>query len=839
MTETYTEQEVREATEEYFDGDQLATNVFVTKYALRNEKGQFVERTPEDMHRRMAKEFARIEYKHGGEWAMDETQIFNLFNNFDCVVPQGSPMYGVGNPYKNVSLSNCVVIDGPEDNMSSIVERGRDLANLFKRRCGVGIDISKLRPEGQRVSNSAGTTSGAWSFADFYSYVCRMVGQNGRRGALMITLDVNHPDVASFVEMKADKKAVTGANVSVKITDDFMEAVKADDAYTLQWPVDAEEPEVVKSIQARDLWELIVKQATENAEPGLIMWDNIERELPAQEYWDHVSTNPCSEIPLSPYDSCRLISINLKNFVQDPFCAHAKFDYDRFALVVRKAMRLNDDLVDLELEALEKIREEACDTPDEKELWEKLYDAAEQGRRTGLGTHGLADCLARLCRRYDGDDGLDTVKEIYRVFRNAAYEESINLAEVRGAFPLFDWQKEVDNAYIQRLPADLRNRMSRVGRRNVSLLTCAPTGSVSIESQTSSGVEPVFRNSYTRKRKMSDEDKGTPDSVDGMGDRWEHFKVYHHNVEDYFEYLQVVFGMSEEEARSKELPDYFVTSDQIDWNARVDLQAIQQKYIDHSISSTINLPRGTKPEVVGELYLRAWEKGLKGVTVYVEGSRDGVLVSGDETPENDYESLLEILEEHVAQEHGLYLKTNDDDVVTKNVHLPDEFSSGDMKIVRREGGKYYLMLSYLKEDSTKDYPVAFWVHSNRLGDKEWVTLNRAVKSVGKLLVKAGVDTDLVFDQIDAIKDDEHHARLGKIISMALRHNVGLPRIIKSLEGIEGDYIGTTLSAVRMFLKGAVRDGTTADASCDDCGDGNVVFEEGCYICKSCGSSKCG
>jgi ribonucleoside-diphosphate reductase alpha chain len=282
-----------------------------------------------------------------------------------------------------------------------------------------------------------------------------------------------------------------------------------------------------------------------------------------------------------------------------------------------------------------------------------------------------------------------------------------------------------------------------------------------------------------------------------------------------------------------------VTSDQIDWNARVDLQAIQQKYIDHSISSTINLPRGTKPEVVGELYLRAWEKGLKGVTVYVEGSRDGVLVSGDETPENDYESLLEILEEHVAQEHGLYLKTNDDDVVTKNVHLPDEFSSGDMKIVRREGGKYYLMLSYLKEDSTKDYPVAFWVHSNRLGDKEWVTLNRAVKSVGKLLVKAGVDTDLVFDQIDAIKDDEHHARLGKIISMALRHNVGLPRIIKSLEGIEGDYIGTTLSAVRMFLKGAVRDGTTADASCDDCGDGNVVFEEGCYICKSCGSSKCG
>jgi ribonucleoside-diphosphate reductase alpha chain len=837
MTKKYTEEEVRDATREYFGGDELATNVFVTKYALQDKEDKFVELTPDDMHKRMAREFHRIEQKHGGERALGFDEIYLMFKDFDYIVPQGSPMYGIGNTYKDVSLSNCVVIDGPEDNMSSIVDRGRDLANLFKRRCGVGIDISKLRPEGQRVSNSAGTTSGAWSFADFYSYVCRMVGQNGRRGALMITLDVNHPDVAQFIEMKADKKAVTGANVSVKITDGFMEAMRADEDFTLQWPVDAEEPEVVQDVKARDLWELIVKQATENAEPGLIMWDNVEEYLPAQCYWDHVSTNPCSEIPLSPYDSCRLISINLKNFVVDPFTKDARFDFQKFASVVTVAMRLNDDLVDLELEALEEIRDKACDTPDEKALWEKLYDAAEQGRRTGLGTHGLADCLARLRLRYDGEDGLDMVDKIYRLFRDAAYNESINLAEERGTFPLFDWQKEMDNAYIQRLPVSLRSRMSKVGRRNVSILTCAPTGSVSIESQTSSGVEPVFRNKYTRRRKISHGDTETiPDHIDEMGDRWEEFTVYHHNVEDYFEHLSDKYGRTE---RGEALPEFFVTSDQIDWSRRVDLQAIQQRYIDHSISSTINLPRGTKPKVVGELYMRAWEKGLKGVTVYVEGSRDGVLVSCDETPENDYESLLEILEEHVAQEHGLYLKANDDDVVTKNVHLPDEFSSGDMKIVRREGGKYYLMLSYLKEDSTKDYPVAFWVHSNRLGDKEWVTLNRAVKSVGKLLVKAGVDTDLVFDQIDAIKDDEHHARLGKIISMALRHNVGLPRIIKSLEGIEGDYIGTTLSAVRMFLKGAVRDGTTADASCDDCGDGNVVFEEGCYICKSCGSSKCG
>lgn len=838
MTETYTESQVREATLDYFGGDELATNVFVTKYALRNEEGEFVELTPDDMHSRMAREFHRIEQKYGGERALGLNDIYVLLKDFDYIVPQGSPMYGIGNTYKDVSLSNCVVIDGPEDNMSSIVERGRDLANLFKRRCGVGIDLSKLRPEGMRVSNSAGTTSGAWSFADFYSYVCRMVGQNGRRGALMITLDINHPDVARFVEMKADKKKVTGANVSVKITDDFMQAVQDDEDYQLQWPVDAIQPKVTKTVRAKELWELIVKQATENAEPGLIMWDNVEQYLPAQCYWDHVSTNPCSEIPLSPYDSCRLISINLKNFVRDPFTPQASFDYAAFAKVVARGLRLNDDLVDLELEALERIREEACDTDDEKRLWQKLYDEARDGRRTGLGTHGLGDALARLCLRYDSEEALREVDNIYRVFRDAAYTESVNLAEERGAFPLFDWEREKDNAYIQRLPKTLRERMSKVGRRNVSLLTCAPTGSVSIESQTSSGVEPVFRNKYTRRRKLSDEDKVEADFVDEMGDRWQEYTVYHHNVREYLETLSVDKRVALT-SEWRDLPDYFVTSDQIDWTKRVDLQAVQQKYIDHSISSTINLPRGTDPEVVGRLYMRAWQKGLKGVTVYVEGSRDGVLVSDDETPENSYESFLELMQDYAAEQEGLYLHTNEDGVITKNVRLPDEFSNGRMQIVEREGGKYYLMLSYLPKDAAKDFPVAFWVHANRLGEKEWVTLNRAYKSVGKLLVKAGVDTDLVVDQIDKIKDDPHHARLGKMISMALRHNVGLPRIIKALEGIEGDYVGTTLTAVRMFLKGAVKDGTKAAATCKSCGDDNVVFEEGCYICKSCGSSKCG
>lgn len=823
---TYLEAEVREATLDYFDGDELATNVWVTKYALQNKEG-FLEKTPDDMHRRLASEFARAEEKYDN--SMSEEEIYSYFKDFDFIVPQGSPMYGIGNE-KPISLSNCVVVDSPEDTMSSIANRGRDLANLFKRRAGVGLDLSTLRPEGSIVNNAAKTTSGAWSFADYYSYVCRMVGQNGRRGALMITMNVDHPDIEKFVTMKSDLKKVTGANVSVKITDEFMEAVRAGDKFELTWQSKDGSVEFDKTVDAKALWNLIVTMAKENAEPGLIMWDNVTKELPAHEYdqFKTISTNPCSELPLSAYDSCRLISINLKHLVTDRFTENARFDYDRFRQVVRVGMRLNDDLVDLELEKLEQILQ-LSDKEDEAALWRKLKKACEEGRRTGLGTHGLADCLANLRVAYDSEEGIEVVEKIYQVFRDEAYRTSVELAKERGAFPAFDWEVEKDNAFIQRLPDDILSEMAIYGRRNVSLLTCAPTGSVSICSQTSSGVEPVFRNAYIRRRKLGqDEQHIDPDFVDDLGDRWMEFTVYHHNVREYMD----MFDIEDE----SDLPDFFVTSDQIDWRRRIDIQAAQQRGIDHSISSTINLPADISTEVVGDLYMRAWEKGLKGVTVYVEGSRSGVLLSGDgddSKDSHDYDSLLELLMSrgHVPEDAEL----TDEGVIVRDVRLPSEYSNGNTHKLKADGMKYYLHMSYLPGDN--NFPLALWVHSNEVQTGEYVSLNRAIKSVTKLLVDKGVEFDLVYEQLEKIKDDYHHVKLGKMIGMALRHNIDILSIIDALTDIEGDYIASTLTAVRKFLKMHVKDGTKVEYSCPECG-GEVIFEDGCERCLACGNGKC-
>ena len=456
---------VNRETREYFNGDDLATNVFITKYALRDKEGDFKETNPNDMHVRIANEFARVEEKFGGK-SMSKDEIFESIKGFDKIVPQGSPMYGIGNNFVNVSLSNCVVVDSPQDNISSIMDSGKDLANLFKRRCGVGLDISELRPEGAAVSNSAGTTTGAWSFADFYSYVCRMVGQNGRRGALMITMDVRHPDIEKFITMKHDLTKVTGANVSVKISDDFMTAVEKDENFTLSYPVGSKEPKISKEVKASDVWSKIVESATQTAEPGILMWDNITKNLPAHDYpaYKTICTNPCAEIPLSAYDSCRLISVNLKNFVSDPFTPESSFDFEGFGNTVRQAMRLSDDLVELEIEKITSIMD-SCDTADEKALWLKLRDAAANGRRTGLGTHGLADALACLRLRYDSDDAIKVIDKIYSTLKVEAYRESCNLAVERGAFPHFDWEIEKDNAFIKSLPEEIREMIKKNGRR--------------------------------------------------------------------------------------------------------------------------------------------------------------------------------------------------------------------------------------------------------------------------------------------------------------------------------------------------------------------------------------
>jgi ribonucleoside-diphosphate reductase alpha chain len=801
----HTEEEVREATLEYFNGDDLATNVFMTKYCLRDKEGNFVEKNPDDMHRRIAKEFSRIEEKFKGN-SLSEDEIYSYLKNFKYIVPQGSPMMGIGNDYVKVSLSNCVVVDSPSDNISSIVDTGKHLANLFKRRCGVGLDISNLRPENALVNNSARTTTGAWSFADFYSYVCRMIGQNGRRGALMISMDIRHPDIEKFIVMKQDLSKVTGANISVKISDRFMEAVENNESFTLQYPIDAADPTHTKDVQAVELWNKIVETATQTAEPGLLMWDNIINNLPAECYRDEgfqtLTTNPCGEIPLSAYDSCRLVSLNLKRLVRNPFSEKAVFDFNKLKEIVSVGMRLSDDLVELELEKLESIKE-ACDTESERELWNNLHRACVNGRRTGLGTHGLADAIARLGLAYDSDESIEIVEKIYETIRDIAYLESVYLAQERGAFPVFDWQKEKNNPYIKRLPKNLSEKIETFGRRNISILTNAPTGSVSIMSQTSSGLEPVFRNSYVRRRKLSHNEQDTePDFIDNLGDRWLEYEVFHHNVR---EYLQMF--------NTDTPPGFFVESGDIDWTKRVEIQAVIQRSIDHSISSTINLPKGTDPSVVAEIYMKGWKRGLKGITVYVDGSRSGVLV----------EKGKERFPHHTAPRRPLELPCNIH-------HTTIQGEKWVIMVGLMDGKPYEVMggLSNLIEIPRAQAEGALVKHPRK-------TMN----AIYDLQIGTNGDTVIVKDLVKAF-DNPNHSAFTRMISLALRTGANIQYVVEQLQKDRDADLFSFAKGVSRVLKGYIINGANASEKvCSECKAEGLVYMEGCVTCKACGYAKCG
>ena len=801
----YNESEVKEATLDYFGGDELATNVFMTKYCLRDEKGNYAEKTPADMHRRIAREFARIEEKFVGP-SLTEEEIYGYLENFKYIVPQGSPMMGIGNDYVNVSLSNCVVVDNPQDSVSSIMDCGKDIANLFKRRCGVGLDISDLRPEGAPVNNSARTTTGAWSFADFYSYVCRMIGQNGRRGALMISMDIRHPDIEQFVKMKQDLTKVTGANVSVKITDDFMRAVENNETFTLQFPVESEDPAYVSQVDAVSLWGAIVTSATTTAEPGLLMWDNITNNLPAHEYsnFKTKTTNPCGEIPLSAYDSCRLISLNLKSLVSRPFTDDAEFDFEKLKDVAATGMRLSDDLVELELEKLENIRKVA-DSEDERLLWSKLWRAAHDGRRTGLGTHGLADAIACLNLAYDSPEALEIIDQIYETLRNAAYEESVYLAQERGAFPAFDWSVEENNAFIQRLPENIKQLLAKHGRRNISILTNAPTGSVSIMSQTSSGLEPVFRNSYIRRRKLShDEQHLDADHVDDLGDRWVEYTVHHHNVAEYLA-----------ATKSTEIPAFFVESDSIDWEQRVSIQAAIQKSIDHSISSTINLPKGTAPELVGRLYMEGWKQGLKGITVYVDGSRSGVLITEKEETET--------FPQHRAPKRPIELPCNIHHTTIKGEKWVIMVGLMDDKPYEVMGG-----LSNLIE-IPRDKAEGVLVKNPR----------KSMNSIYDLRVGTNGDTIIIKDLVKVF-DNANHSAFTRMISLGMRHGANIQYVVEQLQKDRDSDMFSFAKCVARVLKNYIPDGQQAtEKSCPECGAPDLIYVEGCVTCTSCGYAKCG
>ena len=805
----FDESTVREATLEYFGGDKLATNVFITKYCLRDKKGVFMEKTPDDMHKRIAKEFARIEDKFITRKSnhLTEKEIYGFLKGFKYVVPQGSPMMGIGNDYVNVSLSNCVVVDNPQDNISSIMDAGKDLANLFKRRCGVGLDISGLRPEHGIVNNSARTTTGAWSFADFYSYVCRMIGQNGRRGALMISMDIRHPDIEQFIKMKHDLTKVTGANVSVKISDSFMEAVEKKETFALQFPVDAETPAYVSEVDAVTLWDNIIKSATKTAEPGLLMWDNIIKNLPAHEYNDFKTktTNPCGEIPLSAYDSCRLVSLNLKSLVKNSFDKNAEFDFSKLKEVASVGMRLSDDLVELELEKLENIRQVA-DTDDEKELWTKLYNAATNGRRTGLGTHGLADALACLNLAYDSDEALVIIEQIYRTIRDAAYEESVYLAQERGAFPAFDWSVEENNEFIQRLPDNLKEMIAKHGRRNISILTNAPTGSVSIMSQTSSGLEPVFRNSYVRRRKLShDEQHLDADHIDDLGDRWAEYEVFHHNAQAWLDWHPF--------KEPGPLPAFFVESDSIDWRQRIAVQSVIQQNIDHSISSTINLPKGTSPALVGELYMEGWRQGLKGVTVYVDGSRSGVLLAGKD----------DLFPQHRAPKRPIELPCN--------IHHTTIQGEKWIIVVGLMGDKPYEVMGGLSNliEIPRDKAEGILVKNPR----------KTMNSVYDLKVGKNGDTVIIKDLVKVF-DNPNHSAFTRMISLGLRHGTNIQYVVEQLQKDRDSDMFSFARCIARILKNYIPDGQSAtEKTCSSCKTAGLVYMEGCATCKNCGFAKCG
>jgi ribonucleoside-diphosphate reductase alpha chain len=803
----YEESEVHIETLKYFNGDKLATNVFMTKYCLRNGEGRCVEKSPDDMHHRLAKEFSRMENKFVKN-ALTEEEIYSHLKEFKYIVPQGSPMMGIGNDYVNVSLSNCVVVSSPKDTVSSIMDAGKDLANLFKRRCGVGLDISNLRPEGTLVNNSARTTTGAWSFADFYSYVCRMIGQNGRRGALMISMDIRHPDIEKFVTMKQDLKKVTGANVSVKINDSFMEAVENKGSFILQFPVDSDNPTHTCEIQAEDLWTKIIESATKTAEPGLLMWDNITGNLPAHEYenFKTLTTNPCGEIPLSAYDSCRLISLNLKHLIKNPFSEKAKFNFTKLKEIVAVGMRLSDDLVELELEKLQNIRS-CSDTDDERELWTKLYGAAFSGRRTGLGTHGLADALARLNLSYGSPESVVIISKIYSTIRNVAYEESIYLAQERGCFPAFEWAREENNKFIKRLPLRVRQLISEHGRRNISILTNAPTGSVSIMSQTSSGLEPVFKNSYIRRRKLShDEQDLEADFIDDLGDRWVEYEVFHHNIQEWIS----MHGTTSQQ----KLPSFFVESDGMDWMNRIAVQAAIQKHIDHSISSTINLPRDTKPALVGQLYREGWRQGLKGITVYVDGSRSGVLVSRTKDTQFPH---------HRAPK--------------RPTELPCSIHHTTIK-----GERWIILVGLLEE---KPYEIMGGL-SNLIEipkrDTEGILVKHSRKSMNSIYdLKIGRNGEsIIVKDLVKVFDNPNHSAFTRMISLGLRHGANIHYVVEQLQKDRDSDMFSFARCIGRILKNYIPDGQSAtEKTCRECATEGLIYVEGCVTCNNCGFAKCG
>ena len=835
---TYTYQQVRNASIEYFRGDELAAEVFAGKYALQDLNGSFVERTPDDMHKRLAKEFARIEKKYKNPLTEDE--IYGYLSRWE-IVPQGSPMSAMGNNYKVQSLSNCFVIQSPEDSYGGILFSDQEQAQIMKRRGGVGFDISTIRPRGMQTANAAGTTDGIGVFMERFSNTCREVAQGGRRGALMLTISVNHPEIETFINIKRDLKKVTGANISIRLTDEFMHAIKNNSEYTLRWPVDASvnDAKVTKTVMAKDIWDQVIDAAWSSAEPGLLFWDTVKRNTPTEAYaslgYGSVSTNPCGEIVLSPYDSCRLLLLNLNKFVKNPFTVDATFDHATFGKVTQVAQRLMDDLVDLELEAVNKIIEKISSDPEsthvkqiELSLWEKIKQAASGGRRTGLGVTALGDALASLGIRYGSPESVTKTEEIYKSLSLSAYESTINMAEERGPFPVFDHKFENSHPFIQQVlqssSDDVKKKYAKYGRRNIALTTTAPAGSVSCLTQTTSGIEPAFMLSYTRRKKITANDlTAKVDFVDALGDKWQEYKVYHHGYKNWME-------TSGKGDVVEESPYWKATANDVDWEMSVKLQAAAQKWICHSLSKTCNLPNSATRELVAQVYMSAWESGCKGFTVYRDGCRSGVLVS-DEPKEqkNKTDDQPPAIAENHAPKRPIELPCDIHRINIKGSEAPETY----LVLVGKLNDKPYEIFCGLSQhvEVPKKVKTGFLVKN---GKRDGV-------ATYNLRIPMGDDDHIVFKDVVELFSNPNHGAFTRSLSLSLRHGIPVQYVVEQLQKDKQSDLFSFSRAIARVLKGYIPDGTksASDKKCSNCGTDGLVYKEGCVTCVNCGNSKCG
>ena len=840
----FSQDEAYNASVDYFKGDDLAARVWVNKYALKDSDGNIYEKTPDDMHRRIAREIARIEQRYANP--LSEEEVYEAIKDFKYIVPQGSPMAGIGNPYQIASLSNCFVIgnEGDSDSYGGIMKIDQEQVQLMKRRGGVGHDLSHIRPKGSPVKNSALTSTGIVPFMERYSNSTREVAQDGRRGALMLSVSINHPDAEDFIDAKMEQGKVTGANVSVRIDDSFMAAVRDGKPYVQKYPIFSENPKNTKEIEAGKLWKKIVHNAWRSAEPGILFWDTIINESLPDCYADlgykTVSTNPCGEIPLCPYDSCRLLAINLFSYVEKPFTKEAFFNFELFKKHVNIAQRIMDDIIDLELEKVDAIIEKIDADPQsaeikavERNLWLNIQKKALEGRRTGIGITAEGDMLAALGIKYASAAGIDFSVKIHKTLAVEAYRASVYTAKERGPFKIYDSEREKNNPFMLRLKEEdekLYFEMMEYGRRNIALLTIAPTGTTSLMTQTTSGIEPVFLPVYKRRRKVNPNDKDVRiDFVDEVGDSWEEYVVFHHRFKQWMEVngIDTEKNYNQEELNKivKKSPYYKATSNDVDWLSKVKMQGAVQKWVDHSISVTINLPNEATEELVGKLYMEAWQQGCKGVTVYRDGSRSGVLISNEEKEkEEDQEQTLTAFP----------------------IKRPERL---DADVVRFQNSKdKWIAFIGLIDDKPYEIFTGFSDDEDGILIPRWVNQGCIIKNRNEdgtsrydfqYKNKRGYKTTI---EGLSHKFNPEFWNYAKLISSTLRHGMPIEKVVELINSLQLDTesINTWKNGVARALKRYVADGTEAKKQrCENCNSTSLIYQEGCLTCKDCGSSKCG